>query len=84
MTPDQNTQLYDGIVREVTSTSACHLANVREAMANYNANEFCLDDKIHVNIFGAKVYAETISPVIAALLEGLISADNQELPESFK
>ena len=83
MTPDQNTQLYDEIVREVTSTSACHLANDREAMANYYPNDFCLDDKIHVTTFGAKVYAETIAPVIAKVLEGLINAENQELPESF-
>ena len=52
-------------------------------MANYYPNEFCLDDKIHVNTFGAKVYAETIAPVIAKVLEGLINAENQELPESF-
>jgi lysophospholipase L1-like esterase len=84
LTPDQNTQLYDEIVREVASTSACHLADVREAMANYNPNELCLNDKIHVNTFGAKVYVETVAPVIAAVLEDLISAENQELPESFK
>jgi lysophospholipase L1-like esterase len=84
LTPDQNTQLYDEIVREVASTSACHLADVREAMANYNPNELCLNDKIHVNTFGAKVYVETVAPVIAAVLEDLVSAENQELPESFK
>ena len=84
LTPDQNTQLYDEIVREVASTSACHLADVREAMANYNPNELCLNDKIHVNTFGAKVYVETVAPVIAAVLEDLISAENQELTESFK
>ena len=81
---DQNTQLYDEIVREVASTSACHLADVREAMTNYNPNELCLNDKIHVNTFGAKVYAEVVAPVIAAVLEDLISVENQELPESFK
>ena len=84
LTPDQNTQLYDEIVREVASTSACHLADVRKAMANYNPNQLCLNDKIHVNTIGAKVYAETIAPVIATVLEDLISAENHELTESFK
>ena len=84
LTPDQNTQLYDEIVREVASTSACHLADVRKAMANYNPNQLCLNDKIHVNAIGAKVYAETIAPVIATVLEDLISAENHELTESFK
>ena len=84
LTPDQNTQLYDEIVREVASTSACHLADVRKAMANYNPNQLCLNDKIYVNTIGAKVYAETIAPVIATVLEDLISAENHELTESFK
>jgi hypothetical protein len=53
-------------------------------MTNYNPNELCLNDKIHVNTFGAKVYAEVVAPVIAAVLEDLISVENQELPESFK
>ena len=53
-------------------------------MANYNPNQLCLNDKIHVNTFGAKVYAETVATVIAAVLKDLISAGNQELPESFK
>ena len=30
LTPDQNTQLYDEIVREVASTRACHLTDVRK------------------------------------------------------
>ena len=81
---DQNTQLYDEIVREVASTSACNLADVREAMVNYNSNELYLNDKIPVNTFGSKVNAEAVAPVIATVLEDLISAKNQELPESFK
>lgn len=84
LTPDENTQLYDEIIREVASTSACHLADVRRAMENYKPNELCLDDQIHVNEFGAKVYAETIAPVIAKALEGLIDLESQQLQVSIK
>ena len=84
LTPDENTQFYDEIIREVASTSACHLADVRKAMENYKPKELCLDDQIHVNKFGAKVYAETIAPVIAMVLEGLIDFENQQLQVSAK
>ena len=84
LTPDENTQFYDEIIREVASTSACHLADVRKAMENYKPNELCLDDQIHVNEFGAKVYAETVAPVIAKALEGLIDFENQQLQVSVK
>ena len=84
LTPDENTQLYDEIIREVASTSACHLADVRKAMEHYKPNELCLDDQIHVNKFGAKVYAETIAPVIAKVLDGLIEFEDQQLQVSGK
>ena len=84
LTPDENTQFYDEIIREVASTSACHLADVRKAMENYKPNELCLDDQIHVNKFGAKIHAETIAPVIAMVLEGLIDFENQQLQVSAK
>ena len=53
-------------------------------MENYKPNELCLDDQIHVNEFGAKVYAETIAPVIAKVLEDLIDIENQQLQVSVK
>ena len=84
LTPDENTQFYDEIIREVASTSAWHLADFRKAMENYKLKELCLDDQIHVNKFGAKVYAETIAPVIAMVLEGLIDFENQQLQVSAK
>ena len=84
LTPDENTQFYDEIIREVASTSTCHLADVRKAIENYKPNELGLDDQIHVNKFGAKVYAETIAPVIAKVLEGLIDFENQQMPVSAK
>ena len=45
---------------------------------------FPREGKIHVNTIGAKVYAETIAPVVATVLEDLISAENHELTEAFK
>ena len=75
--PDENTTIYDEIVREVASASVCHLADVRKAMESYRPGELCLDDRIHVNKFGAKIYAETIAPVLAKVLEGMINLCDQ-------
>ena len=76
--PDENTKIYDQIVREVAFTSACHLADVRKAMESYSPSELCLDDKIHVNKFGAKIYAEAVAHVLANVLEGLINFCDQK------
>ncbi|MBH67688.1 MAG: hypothetical protein CMM58_04980 [Rhodospirillaceae bacterium] len=73
LTPDENTQIYDKIVREVAANCACHLADVRTAMEELSPGELCLSDEIHVTKFGAKVYAETIAPVMVGVLNGLIS-----------
>lgn len=80
LTPDQNTEIYDGITRVVALDSTCHLADVRRACANFDPASICQDDRIHVNSTGTKIYADTIAPVLNDVVGGLLSLTSAKVP----
>jgi lysophospholipase L1-like esterase len=80
LTPDENTGIYDEITRKVASGAACRVADVRRACEGSVPHLLCQDDRIHVNSRGAKVYADTVVPIMADVISGLLTLRGAEVP----
>jgi lysophospholipase L1-like esterase len=77
LTPDENTQIYDQITCEIASRYGCLVANIRKSLKDIEPRKMCQSDLIHVNKYGAKLYAKTVTPVLKRLLEELYLLDEQ-------
>jgi len=80
LTPDQNTAAYDEITRDVARAAGCLVIDIRAACAGVTPGSICQDDLIHVNQAGARLYAEAATPVMGALIDGLIALEGAEVP----
>lgn len=80
LTPDQNTAAWDAITREVAAEHGCRVADVRAACEGLDPTEICQADLIHANQHGAALYAETVTPVLIDLVDGLLALENARVP----
>jgi len=80
LTPDQNTAMYDSITREVARDATCRIADVRVACAGIDPKSICQNDLLHVNPKGVEIYTNTVSPVLADVIEGLLTLDEARIP----
>ena len=82
LTPDQNTALYDNIIRDVAAAHGCPVADIRLACQNIDPKQICADDLIHVNKYGASLYAKVVTPILIDLINGLLALEKVQLQVS--
>ena len=77
LSPDETTGVYDNIVREVAAATTQRVADVRLASESWPApEELCLDDQLHVNAEGARLYAGVVTPVLADVVLSILEMEN--------
>jgi len=81
LSPDQNTEIYDAITRDVAARATCKIADVRKNCADIDPRSICQDDLIHVNAQGAVLYADTVTPIMIDVIEGLLALNDARVPE---
>lgn len=81
LSPDQNTEIYDAITRDVAARATCRIADVRMSCAGLDPRSICQEDLIHVNSRGAALYADTVTPIMIEVIEGLLALDDASIPD---